>query len=608
MGGWLDQLNNEQRRAATSGEGPVLIVAGPGTGKTKTLTARIAHLIQNGQVQPERVLALTFTKKAAEEMRNRVVNLLGSSGGGWPAWRDSQSAQRSEHVGGRLARQDPHMEASSLEPTIATFHALCHELLGSDTPFVTDAQRLQLIKSLSRPKELKGLSARELGLAISRAKNSLAIDDSAIATLVRGYNKALAGQGLRDFDDLLLDTYNWLHQDEQARAAQQKRFQYILVDEFQDTNRLQYELLRLLLGHDNLFVIGDPNQSIYGFRGASGTIFEQYRADFPAAAVITLTTNYRSVPAVVHLSNAIFPAALNLTAHVAEGGSVRAMRVLNEYSEAQWVLNEMQRAIGGGDFLKASSTDRRTDHRRLSDFAVLYRSRPAATTFQKLLAESGLPYQVVGDGSPYDRPQVQAILALLRAAYAGESLELEGYGSAQRRLLAEELDRINEAVPRALAEKIIGILGFEPSHDLQQFASVLVRFTTVPAALRYFDEIAEQGFYDPAADAITLLTIHAAKGLEFPHVFLLAAEEGILPSARGDEAEERRLLYVAVTRARNRLDIMHAKHRGGQQAELSRFIAGLPGEVLERHTDQDMEAQLRRIAKRAAKRSQTSLF
>jgi superfamily I DNA/RNA helicase len=598
MAEWETSLNEQQRQAATAVDGPVLIVAGPGTGKTKTLTARIAHLVASKRAEPGQILALTFTKKAAEEMRARVGGLLRG-----PASSDFPQRARKLRAPGV-----PPDESPLGEPKICTFHALCQELLDSETPFATDVERLQIIKGLSRPASLKGLSARELGLAISRAKNQVDADDPDVAKVVRSYNKALEARGLRDFDDLLCDAYELLKTDEAKRAEVRKSYAYVLVDEFQDTNKLQYELLKLMLGNDNLFVIGDPNQSIYGFRGASGTIFDEFRQDFPKHVAVTLTTNYRSVPQVVQLANAIFIDDENLEAHTEAPGSARAVEVLNEYGEAEWVLGEIQRAIGGGDLLKAVSDDLRSQHRRLSDFAVLYRSRPAAATFQKMLAESGLPYQVVGDGSPYDQPHIQAILALLRSAAKGEPVELEGYGSAQRKLLAEELAKVPDAMPHALADRLLAILGIEPSRDTQQLLSVLVRFKKVPEALAYFDDIAERGFYDPSADAITLLTIHASKGLEFPHVFLLGAEEGILPSSRGDEAEERRLLYVAITRAREALDVLHAKNRGGEKAETSRFLADLSKDVLPRHADPNIASQMRRIAKRSAKNSQTSLF
>jgi superfamily I DNA/RNA helicase len=566
-------LNDQQQQAVTAGEGPVMIVAGPGTGKTKTLVARIVHLLESGKARPEQILALTFTKKAAQEMQSRVAVL----------------------VSGDL-------------PQITTFHALCNKLLENEMPFVADTERLQIIKGLSRPKNYKDLSVRELVLAISNAKNQPIIEDAEMSKIVRAYDKALRLAGLRDFDDLLVDVYQLLTADATKRAVVQDMYRYILVDEFQDTNRLQYEILKMILGNDNIFVIGDPNQSIYGFRGASDTIFETFRTDFLDRAEITLTTNYRSAPQVVSLANAIFPDTPDLASNTRQSGIVRAVEVLNEYGEAEWVLAEIQRSIGGGDLLKAVSDDISAHHRRLSDFAVLYRSRPAALTFQKLLADSGLPYQVVGEGSPYEQPQIQAILTLMQSAVTGEPVRLAGYGSAEQRLLEEEMAKVESARPGAMAERIIKILGIETSRDMQQFAGSLVRFKDVSSALAYFEETAEHGFYDASADAITLLTIHASKGLEFPYVFLLGAEEGILPSHRGDEAEERRLFYVAVTRARERLEITHAKNRGGNKAEASRFVRSLPNDILKRLIDPTIDEQLRRIAKRAAKKSQTSLF
>ena len=572
------QLNDNQARAAHAGDGPLLIVAGPGTGKTKTLSARIAYLVREGRARSEQILALTFTKKAAEEMRERVRMLLRAQG-----------------------------SAPQTLPYISTFHALCHELLGGELTFASDAQRTALIKQLDKPASFKRLSPRELGLLISRAKNK-AEDDVELLKLVARYDMALNELGLVDFDDLLLRAHQLLAEDDVARAKTQARFTHILVDEFQDTNRLQYDLLQLLRGTDNLFVIGDPLQSIYGFRGASGGIFEQFRSDFPAAAAIELETNYRSAPEVVRLSNALFPAAPNLRAYAERPGQVRAVRGLNEYSEAAWVVAEIQKAIGGGDMLRAVSDDDAGLHRTLKDFAILYRSRSAAVAVQKAVADSGLPYQVVGEGSPYDQPRVQALIALLRGAVGHEPPPLEGFSPSQQAAVRDLLGDTSGTVPLALAEKSMQLLGFEPSSSLQQFLSSLVRFKTLDEAVAHFDAIAETNFYDPAADAITLLTIHASKGLEFPHVFLIAAEEGVLPHAKADLEEEKRLFYVAATRAKDALDITYATKRGGEPAAPSGFIADLPQDVLPRQTDPNMAADQRRAGKRAAKRSQQTLF
>ncbi len=566
-------LNPAQKQAVTAGEGPVLIVAGPGTGKTKTLTARIVHLVESKRTEPEQILALTFTKKAAEEMRVRVQAAL-------------------------KAKQTAH---------ILTFHALCSELLGGGAVFISEPVRLQVIKKLTRPIKFKTLSAREMGLLISRAKN-MAEDDTELSQLVAAYDAALSAQNVIDFDDLLVKTRDLLVSDAGKRAAVQARYRYILVDEFQDTNKLQYELLSLLRGHNNLFVIGDPAQSIYGFRGASGDIFDQFEADFPDRSRIELTVNYRSVPEVVRASNAIFTDRPALTAHSHAAGHIRAVQVLNDYAEAAWVCNEIQRAIGGGDLARAVSDDDAAAHLAFRDFAILYRSRKAALATQRAIAASGLPYQIVGDGSPYDHPEVQALIALMRCSLTGELPVLEGYSGSAVKLLRDKLLDAGSSKPNTLAEKFIELLGFESSPSLHQFINSLVRFKDVQAAVTHFDSVQSQNYYDDAADVLTLSTIHASKGLEFAHVFLVGAEQGILPHDKAEIQEEKRLFYVAVTRAKTNLDILHTKHRGGQPAELSRFVRELGDDIIPKIVDPHLADDQRRLQKREAKKSQQSLF
>jgi superfamily I DNA/RNA helicase len=282
--------------------------------------------------------------------------------------------------------------------------------------------------------------------------------------------------------------------------------------------------------------------------------------------------------------------------------------VLNEYSEAAWVLSEIQNAIGGGDMLRVVSDGERNSERTLKDFAVLYRSRAAAVTIQKIIQESGLPYQVVGDGSPYDQPQVQAIIALMRACLAGDQPPHEGFTKAEWKAVLNLIQQNDQVSPHALAVHITSVLDFKLDTALQQFLGTLVRFTNLAQAVAYFDDIAHQNFYDAAADAITLLTIHASKGLEFPYVFLVGAEDGILPHANADPHEEKRLLYVAVTRAEQHLDILHTQRRGGQPAQPSPFITDILPAVLPKITDPHLESDKRRAVKRAVKRSQQSLF
>lgn len=554
----MDTLNDQQRAAVQATDGPVLISAGPGTGKTKTLSARIIHLIQSGKAGPGDILALTFTKKAAQEMQARV---------------------------GRKG------------VTICTFHALCGNLLGGEHAFVTDIERTAIIKSLHKPQVLAGMPLREVGLHISRAKNQAQVP-SGIEPLVAAYNQALQHRGLIDFDDLLVHTRDAL----KNGTLQRPNYRYILVDEFQDTNLLQYELLQLLRHNDNIFVIGDPNQSIYGFRGASGDIFAQFAIDFPHVQRVALTINYRSAPAIVAVANAVFADAPQLQAASGSTGHAQALQLLNEYSEAHWVVTQIQHRLGGADLLHATHHDSRAS---LRDFAIIYRSRRAGKTIQKYIAESGLPYQIVGDGSPYDEPEVQQLTALLRNV-AGDPVPVPQYTPGQVEVLLRDVDTTQP--PADIAAEITKLFAIPLTAAIKQIIGTLVRHTTLADAVAHFAHLETTGFYDPVAEAITLLTIHASKGLEFPHVFVVGAEEGILPSAKGDTPEERRLFYVAATRAKEQLDITYATRRANEPAKASHFITELPAMVLPRTQDPNLAADRKRLQKRQAKRAQTSLF
>ncbi len=541
-------LNPEQLRAVKAGEGPVLIVAGPGTGKTKTLTARIAYLLANG-AKPGEIIALTFTNKAAREMRERLAGVLGG--------------------GAKL-------------PKICTFHALGADLLrrdGTHRALAKDTEQQEIIRSLERPTTFKGVSVRELTLLISRAKTSLSPLDANTKRLLETHEAVLAAQGLHDYDDLLCKSYDLLKNDSTKRPGHT----YILVDEFQDTSELQYELLKLLCTGENIFAIGDPNQSIYGWRGAGAEMFARFRTDFPSVKEIALTENYRSRPEIVRLANAIFPDSPQLLAQTEEPGTVQAVQTLNEYSEAAYVLGEIEKGIGGSTFLSATSEDGGREPR---DYAVLYRTHQAGKAIQKAFAESGIPYQIAGDGSPYEQPDVQEVITGLRAIE-----------NTENRL-------IGDIVAQLAAEHDMAL------ENLSQLLSTFVQFgSDLPAALAHLDDIAEQEFYDPSVNAVTLMTIHASKGLEFAHVFLVAAEEGILPKRKHDTIdEERRLFYVAATRAKHQLDVLYARTRAGEPATLSRFVTELSETVVPRTTDPAMASLEKRLQKKAQKRAQTKLF
>lgn len=589
---WLNQLNTEQRRAVEADGGPLCIIAGPGTGKTKTLTARIAYLLTHKNSKPQEILALTFTNKAAREMHHRLKSL----------------------------------KLTTDLPEILTFHALCYKLLLAhhNKPIVciNEQDRMVLLKELRKSAELTKLTTRELAFMISYAKNlptDSTLEDPAIAKLLAAYNDALQKAGLYDFDDLLRQIY-WLLRENHL----QTHYHSILVDEFQDTNALQYELLTLLQTNGDMCVIGDPLQSIYGFRGASSDVFERFKADFPHAQSISLTTNYRSAPQVVELANAIFPDAAPLTAHHAQAsGTVRVVEVLNEYAEATWIINHIEQAVGGSDFLRSHQVDQTNSaSQTFRDFAILYRTHHVAKTFQRMLAESGIPYQITGEDSPYEKPSIHAIIQLLRYL-ADPSEETRASVSALQALkklsthqVDHQLKELATHNEQPLSELVYLVAdAFCLRHpDLTQFTSTLMRFDGrgLKAYLTYLDTLNENDFYDPAADAVSVMTIHAAKGLEFTHVFLLAAEEGILPHRRHgketDIEEEKRLLYVAATRAQTQLDLLYTKQRAGESAHPSRFIEAIPSAILPHEQDDAMAMQQRRYQKRLAKRQQGSLF
>lgn len=586
-----EELNAEQRPAVEAGDGPLVIVAGPGTGKTKTLTARIAHLVQAVGVKPGRILALTFTNKAAEEMQSRVLARLG---------------------GGEVS--------DNQRPVIATFHALAHLLLDlpKDVKLIDDIERLVILQLLKNTEQAKGSNLRDLSLMISRAKNHL--DDSIGAdakALVKAYNAALRSRNLYDYDDLLI----WLHESLGRSEFRQKaqRFDHILVDEFQDTNELQYEIVRLLNRTNNLFVIGDPLQSIYGFRGASAQIFDRFRADFPDAVQVRLLTNYRSAPEIVRLSNAVFPDTPPLRSHRVDAGKAQAVEVLNEYGEADWVVSEIERQVGGSDMLRSSRHHANDNQRTFGDFAVMSRTHAGSHAVRAALEKSGIPYQIVGEGSPYLQPQaaviIQSFAYLTGFAPAPDVQKLKSTQVA--RLLDPLKSVIHEMPLTTLAAKVTNLLKLaegKNSADVRQFTNALLRYDQMPPAayVQHVQKLAEQDFYDPAAGAVTLLTIHAAKGLEFPVAFLAGAEEGSLPLTRKgivtDADEEKRLFYVAVTRARDELYMLHARARRTVVREPSSFLAALPSSVLERVRDSAIQNQLKRIKKRAQKRDQGSLF
>lgn len=583
----MNGLNDQQRDAVQAGEGPILIVAGPGTGKTKTLTARIAHLIAGG-IDASQILALTFTVKSARQMKEQVSGLLGGA----------------------------------TAPDISTFHSLGYRLLRQLRPdaelkFVSEAERLSIIRELSRPKELKPFAIREIALMISRLKGTVEpVADPMLEVLLGRYQDALAAAGLLDYDDLLYRAYRELSDRSDLRDAWRGRYRSILIDEFQDTSEMQWELIGQICGNDNLFVIGDPKQSIYGFRGASAAMFDRFRSDFPDHLDITLQINYRSDQNIVALASAVFGGRDALSPHSTAPGNVQAVRTLNEFSEAEYVLQRIEEGIGGSDLLKATTE---SPGRRFRDFAVLYRTHQAAKAVQHRLHDSGIPFQVVGEGSPYEQAEVQAVIGALRWFDDGGVPTIKGFSDTQVLTLLEGIEAaqsVSKLTDGIVAAFNLAAGGEAQRQRLKQFVAAVVRFDEredgLRACLNYIDQLSQGDFYDPQVDAVTLLTIHASKGLEFPHVLLIATEEGILPNIRKtketDFDEEKRLFYVAVTRAQHQLDIIYTAKRAGEARELSRFASELDGQVLPKSEDPNAAQLQKKLKRREQKARQATLF
>ena len=637
----LAGLNPAQREAVLATEGPLLVLAGAGTGKTRVITARIAHLLARG-IAPEAILAVTFTNKAAGEMRERVAALAG---------------ERARGV------------------TVGTFHAYCARALREHGHALGLARRFTICDASDQLASVKS-AMRELRVhettmhpnavlaRISLAKNRLQTPESVLAEAEGGkdqlvgsvwqrYKEALARTRALDFDDLLLETVRLLREHEAVRQHYRERYRYLLVDEYQDTNAPQYEIVRQIGGeHRNVCVVGDDDQSIYGWRGADVRKILGFERDFPGAKRVRLETNYRSTQPVLDAANAVIGHnperhEKKLRSARGAGAPVRVRLAKDETAEAQQTVAEMRQLL-------------RLEEARPADFAVLCRTQLQFRPFEAELRANGLPYVVVGGMSFFDRKEVRDVVAFLKLALhphdetallrvinvpargvgkasldrvlafatergiaASQAFEraaeieglapqaVEGY-RALRGLLDESgladagrdlvfrlssfLERVgyrgevHRLYPDAAAREarwagVVEILNFAENH-VRRAAEPSLHGFLEELALTSGDEPSEEA--KPRGDAVTLMTLHAAKGLEFEHVFLVGMEEGLLPHARAvaesGVAEERRLAYVGITRAMTTLTLSAAQERakyGKRAASVpSRFLFEAQGEAL----------------------------
>jgi DNA helicase II / ATP-dependent DNA helicase PcrA len=644
----LSRLNPQQRAAVEHGAGPALVLAGAGSGKTRTIAYRIAYLIQNSAARPQNILAVTFTNKAAKEMRERIQSLLGPS--------------------------------RTSEPLISTFHSFCVRLLRREIHLLgyrrdfsiydTDDQK-RLMKQILKESGAAPtrLPVREILSRISYAKNHRvpaaeyssrfsSLDAVEVENIYASYDTRLRQLQALDFDDLLLKTVEVLEKSPDSRAYYSDWYRYILVDEYQDTNRPQYELLRLLtIKHQNLFVVGDEDQSIYKFRGADIQNILRFEKDFPGARIFRLEQNYRSTQSILHVASSLAQHNIErkgktLWTENEAGDDPICQRTASPHAEAAWVCSRIEE-IGAEDPCCRS--------------AILYRANFLSRNFEEILLENGIPYAVVGSVAFFGRMEIKDLLAYLRIIYNPDddvallrilNTPPRGIGSATVELLIRTaLDKkvslsqtLRDLVRdpqlairsyRALQRFQEALAGWQARRDSASLSDLLGsivqeteyrkmlereettedaanRMANIEELIRAAAESAERGetvfeFLDRAAlsseldrldpDArVSLMTLHSAKGLEFDVVFLVGLEEGLLPHSQSintkeDLEEERRLCYVGITRARRKLFLTWARFRrnygpeGGMESLPSRFLAEMSPDLIEGSPDDDQQEE-----------------
>jgi len=551
----LARLDPEQRSAAEAVHGPLLIVAGPGTGKTRTLTHRIAHLVSDGGVAPEQCLALTFSRRAAAEMVERLDRLL-------PGRADRVPVMTFHALGLTMLREQG--EKLGLPSSWRVAGDLERSAMLAQAMSLSATKARQTLEGISRHKRPEhpgrtGFQPVPDGLE-SRPTNREALEI---------YRREMAKRAWLDFDDLIAMPLQLLKTSQEVLDSYRSRFRWISVDEFQDIDAGQYELLRLLAPADaNLCVIGDPDQAIYGFRGADPLSFQHFRDDYPAARTIVLTRNYRSTQTIVDAAlQAIAPSTLigqrRLDAAGAGPEQIEVHACTTDRAEAEFVVHTIERMLGGWSFFSLDS--RRAEAHEgqslsFADFAVLYRTEAQSDVLAEALERSGIPFQRRSHDRLVEQPAVQAILDRLVAlpqgtvAGGGVPVPVSGPDAPLVELLNRAIEQTKEAGPAPPSSlEALRSLAAQHKHDLPQFLSELALGVDVD-------------WWDPRADRVSLLTLHAAKGLEFPVVFLVGCEDGLIPLHWGEldeasEAEERRLLFVGMTRARHRLILTHARKR-----------------------------------------------
>jgi DNA helicase-2/ATP-dependent DNA helicase PcrA len=631
------RLNSQQQQAVMAGLGPVLVLAGPGSGKTRVLTQRIAYLISSMGVRPYSILAVTFTNKAAREMESRVADLLGGSTQGL---------------------------------TLGTFHAICARILRREAeslPFKADFviydsdDQLSLVKQAVKELNLDEKRYRPTAIhaQISNAKNDLRLPDDYVVQdyrdeivqrVYRLYQELLLANNALDFDDLLLWTANLLEENRSVRDRYARRYEHVLVDEFQDTNLAQYALLKHLASfHENLFVVGDTDQSIYRWRGADYRNVQRFEKDFPATQVILLEQNYRSTQAILDVAMAVidrnpYRTPKRLFTDRGQGQKVTLYEAADDRVEAAYVIDTIATLVKLEDFQPGA-------------FAVMYRTNAQSRLLEEAFLARGLPYKLVGAQRFYGRREIKDVIAYLRLVHnPQDEISLaraintppRGIGNKTYLALRTQAQKMRTSPGELLLQLATEsqspaweAFGGRAAAVLSAFSSFLakwsqVRFDLPPLMLMdqilddtdyhsYIDDgteegndrwdnvmelrrlaseyqdqglaafleqvalVSDQDTLEAGANAPTLLTLHAAKGLEFPVVFIVGLNEGTLPHSRSADdpeemMEERRLFYVGITRAKDRLFLVYPQQRNAygylEPVDESRFLADIPDEMI----------------------------
>jgi len=632
----LKELNEPQRVAVQAVDGPVLMLAGAGSGKTKALTHRIAYLVAERKVSPTDILAVTFTNKAAGEMRTRVLHLLGQN----PANR-------------------------SFLPFMGTFHSICVRLLKREAGEVKmpvnfvifDSQdSLSAIKQAMRSLGVneKEFAPRMVQGLISSAKNEL-IGPKSYGDLASGqagqvaakvypvYQRILREASALDFDDLIFETVKMFQNHPEILKRYQEQFRYIMIDEYQDTNGAQYQMTKLLAQkHHNICVVGDDWQSIYSWRGANFQNILNFEKDYPEAAIIKLEQNYRSTKTILDAAHSVISknevrSDKQLWTDNEHGAKIAVRQAFNELHEGELIIRDIDEARRNG--------------KNFRDCAVLYRTNAQSRALEEAFLRARMPYKIVGGTRFYERKEIKDALAYLRLIYQPDdrisfervvNVPARGLGAKSLERLAEFSRQENVGIMEAAARaNDIGGLTGRAITSLTNFAHVIAslriasetktisdlvelmlkksgyldalddrsiqaedRIENVKELIsvaQQFDNVGLAGFleeialisdmdnYSTDTDAVTLMTLHAAKGLEFPIVFMPGLEEGIFPHSRtqfsqAELEEERRLCYVGMTRAREQLTLLHATSRllygTTQHNPPSRFIMDVPSELV----------------------------